>query len=65
MHSTDITKAILRQFDTKALKFDKDSKLSIMSTERLVFLIGFRGHDLQMLMYVAFLTLWPCTWTFK
>ena len=42
----------LAQFCAKALKIDKDSQLSIMSTERLVFLIGFRGNDLQMVMYV-------------
>jgi len=47
----------LRQFDAKALKIDKDSQLSVMRTERLVFLIGFRGNDLQMVMYVALLRL--------
>jgi len=57
IYSTDITSAILRQFDAKAPKFDNDSQLSIMSTERLVFLIGFRGHDLQRVMYVVLLRL--------
>jgi hypothetical protein len=52
-----ITCAILQQFDVKVLKGDDDRQITIMNNERLVSCIGFRGHGLQRMMYVAILSM--------